>query len=104
MAFLYVAEFSSDLVDAGGNMQIGRVPPLVEQKLDNTQASATGVLSAAFNTATRFVRLHTDSICSVVFNTTLASQAVNTSMRMAANQTEYFAVAAGTKLAVCVNT
>ncbi|MBP9714802.1 MAG: hypothetical protein KBD60_14140, partial [Sterolibacterium sp.] len=58
--------------------------------------------SAAFNGATRVVRLHTDAICSVAFGANPTATA-NTK-RMAANSTEYFGVEPGHKVAVITNT
>jgi len=99
MAFLYVAEFSTFGMDPNTGQAVAKVPPLVEQKLANAGAA---VLSSAFNAATRFVRLHTDSICSVAFGA--APVATTSNMRFAANQTEYFAVNAGDSLSVILNT
>jgi hypothetical protein len=45
---------------------------------------------AAFNAKTRFVRLHTDAVCSIKFGTNPTASA--TTARMAANSTEYSSV------------
>ena len=97
MAVLFIAE----LADIRGNAAF--MPPLAEQ----TVAIAAGSnASAAFNANTRFIRVHTDAICSVVIGE--APVAAATNGRMAANQTEYFAVRHGKattdKIAVIVNT
>jgi hypothetical protein len=60
------------------------------------------VLSAAFNAATKIVRLHTDAICSVAFGA--APVAAATNARLAAGATEYFGVSPGSKVAVITNT
>lgn len=74
-------------------------PPLAEQ----TVAIGGGSLSSnAFNTATRFVRLHSDAICSVEFGT--SPTATSLTGRMAQNQTEYRAVPAGQSFKVAVIT
>ena len=60
--------------------------------------------SNAFNESTRFVRIHTDSICSIVFG--IGPTATTTNRRLAANATEYFGVPIGQsfKVAVIANT
>lgn len=70
-----------------------------------TQTVAVGVSStqsAAFNASTSLIRVHTDVACSVQIGGTNPT-ATSSSMRMAANQTEYFFVKAGDKLAVITN-
>lgn len=57
--------------------------------------------SAAFGINTKLVRLHTDTVCFIKFGT--APTAVTaTDARMAANQTEYFAVQPGGGMKVSV--
>jgi hypothetical protein len=95
---VYIAEFSTFGMDPNTGEALAKVPPIVpEQKL------TPPVASAAFNTATRFVRVHTDAIVSIAWGTGVASATTN-NMRLAANQTEYFAVNAGDQLACIVNT
>lgn len=104
MATLYVTEFAKQGRDASGYLnQNGspEQPPVAEQ----TVAIGVGsVASSAFNAGTAIVRLHTDAICSVAFGT--APTASATTMRLAAGQTEYFAVVPGSgfKVAVITNT
>lgn len=76
-------------------------PPTAEQTVAIAGASAA---SAAFANNTNLVRLSTDAICSVEFGTAPVSTAAKA--RMAANQTEYFAVPLGAvyKVAVITNT
>src|SRR5689334_1260206 len=96
MATLYVTEFET-LAGAmnGGNGQMGVMPPLAEQTVS---LSGTSAQSSAFNKNTRVVRLHTDAICSVEFGTNPTATAAKA--RMAANQTEYFALSvSGLKVA-----
>lgn len=57
--------------------------------------------SAAFTTGSRIVRIHTDVACHLEIGGT-NPVATTSSMRLAADQTEYFVVAAGQKLAVIV--
>ncbi len=100
MATLYVAEFAT----VGGTSNFGvagaQVPPIREQSA--TISGASVAIASSFTTNTRFVRVHADAICSVAFGTTPTATVAN--MRMAANQTEYFAVPqSGYKVAVISN-
>lgn len=101
MAAVYIAEFVS--VAGTGNFTVAGalVAPVAEQTLSIGGGS---VPSAAFNTRTKFVRIHTDAICSLAWG--LNPTATITNMRMAANQTEYFGVpeAGSYKVAVISNT
>jgi hypothetical protein len=104
MATLYITEFQrlANISQYQGNvfLQVPENPEVANQ----TVAIGGGSLqSAAFNTLTRFVRVHADAICSVAVGGT-NPVATATQRRMAANQTEYFGVAAGDKLAVITNT
>lgn len=104
MAKLYITEFARQGRDAAGYLQqngAAEQPPVAEQTLAIGSSSAA---SSAFNAATSFVRVHTDAICSVEFGT--APTATASTMRLAANQTEYFAVPKGQsyKVAVITNT
>jgi hypothetical protein len=71
--------------------------------------SGTQAQSAAFGSATKFIRVHTDAICSIVIgptslNSGAGPEATTSNKRLAANQTEYFGVSAGQKLSVISNT
>lgn len=102
MATLYITEFAALGTPAnGGNIQVAGQSPIAEQTVS---ISGTSAQSSAFNTNTRFVRLHTDAICSVLFGTD--PTATTAKMRMPANGTEYFAVpqAQSYKVAVITNT
>lgn len=89
MAKLYVTEYSGtgDLVTQGN---IAAEPEITTQVVSFT---GTAAASSAFNNGTRFVRLQSDSICSVVFGTT--PTATTNNRRMAADQIEYFKVPVG---------
>jgi hypothetical protein len=102
MATLYVTEFSRiERQDGlpGAIVQIAQQPPVAEQTVS---ISGTSAQSSAFNANTRFVRLHTDAICSVEFGTN--PTATTAKARLAANQTEYFAVNPGGSVIVAVIT
>lgn len=99
MATLYIAEYSDIVQTVRGGTAIPVDPPIAEQ----TVAIGGGSLqSAAFNVATKFIRIHSDAICSI--NCNLASPtATATNGRFAANQTEFRGVTGGLKLAVITN-
>ena len=101
MAVLFIAEYERLAVGpmGSGQSQIPQEPPIAEQTVAIGGASAS---SSAFNARTRFVRIHTDAICSIAFGA--SPTATDTTKRLAANQTEYFGVAPGLKVAVKSNT
>jgi hypothetical protein len=65
--------------------------------------SGTHAESAAFAATTRLIRVHTDTICSIIISAA-GTAATTGGARMAANQTEYFGVSPGMKLSVITNT
>lgn len=100
MATLYIAEFTGQ-----PNSLAGIAVPAAQQPYVATQTVAIGGLttqSQAFQPQTRFVRVHTDAICSIAWGT--SPTATTASPRMAADHTEYFGVNGGDKLAVISNT
>lgn len=103
MAVLYVTEFANvgTTTQYAQPMQVTAQPNIAEQTV---AIGAGSVASSAFNANTRLVKLHTDAICSVKFGT--APTATATTMRMAANESIYFAVPANQayKVAVITNT
>jgi hypothetical protein len=85
MAVLYVTEYAEMQIGPAGRVgQMPMEPPIAEQTV---AIGGSSTQSSAFNAKTRFVRLHTDAICSVEFGA--APLASATTGRMAANQTEY---------------
>jgi len=100
MAKVYVSEYKYQPLDADGKViVVGNEPALAYQ----TVAIGGGSLqSSAFNDSTRFIRVHTDAICSIKIGTN--PTAVTTETRLAANQTEFFGVRGGMKIAVITNT
>lgn len=102
MAFLYVTEYSGLMPGGPGVPGVPGMPGAYLAKQVVANAGVT-TQSAAFNAATKYVRLHADSICSV--NVGGANPvATVTDPRFAAGQTEYCAVVPGEKLAVILNT
>ena len=103
MAKLYVTEYH-DLPQAysSASPQLVREPPLVDQTPVVIGVSA--LQSAPFNSLTRVVRLHADSVCSVAIGPPATTTATANSQRMAANQTEYKMVVDGSGYCVSVIT
>jgi hypothetical protein len=103
MVKLYIREYVVMPQQTGMGLPIGQEPGV-----DQTPVAigAGSLQSAAFATATRFVRIHADAICSIEFGSNPTATA--NSMRFAAGQTEYFGVknsdATPLKVAVITNT
>ena len=106
MATLYISEYAgigtvtnvSGIGMAVVQAQAPQEPPVTTQVV---AIAGSTTASLAFNPATRFVRLHTDAICSVAFGA--SPSATTVSARLAANQTEYFSVMPGHAVAVITN-
>lgn len=98
MAVLFISEYDNVARDNIGMVQAGQEPAIATQ----TVAIGVGsVQSGAFSAQTKFVRIHTDAICSVKFGVNPTAAA--TDARLAANQTEFFGVRPGQKVAVITN-
>lgn len=97
MAVLYITEFRDIGGIANFNVPIAAQPQLVNQTVAIGGASTA---SSTFGANTSMVRLHTDAICSIQFGT--SPTATSSTARMAANQTEYFAVPIGASYKVAV--
>jgi hypothetical protein len=99
MATLYISEYADLPRDNHGNfVPAAQEPPLAEQTLTIAAASA---MSLAFTSTTKYVRLHTDAACSVLFGE--SPTAVATKKRLAPNSTEYFGVTPEHRVAVITN-
>lgn len=101
MATLYIDEYASipTLTSWGAMPQAPATPPIATQAIT---ISGSSTASAAFNAKTTFVLLHTDAICSIAFGA--APTAVTTASRMNANETRFYGVVTGQKVAVITNT
>lgn len=106
MATLYVTEFKAMNPSPGGwgsqqFLPYPAQPPVAEQTVAIGSSSAA---SNAFSDLTSYVRVQTDAICSIEFGADPTASA--TTARLAAGQTEYFAVPVGAafKIAVISNT
>jgi hypothetical protein len=95
MAFLNVTEYAEIAVGPAGRVgQMPLGPKLASYGVGNAGATTQG---AVFNAKTRFVRLHTDTICCYEIDTNPTAVAIGAGMssRLAAGQTEYVAVPLG---------
>lgn len=100
MAVLYISEYDRQCIDyLRLSVPAPQEPSIAEQSV---AIGGTSTQSSAFNAKTKFVRLHTDAICSVMFGAN--PTAVITAKRMAAGQTEFFGVRPGDEVAVIANT
>jgi hypothetical protein len=104
MATLYVAEYST-LASVPSSLTFGpqagqapQEPPKAEYVINITGSSTAGQLFGGY---TAMIRVHTDAICSIAIGT--APTATTSTKRLAANQTEYFGVAPGQRIAVITN-
>lgn len=102
MALLYITEYKNAAMSDGVAVQAGQEPGLYQTPV---VIGVGSLQSALFHTDTRFIRVHTDAICSIAcaVNPTAIAQTQN---RMAANQTEFFGVPPGGthRLAVIAST
>jgi hypothetical protein len=99
MAILYIAEFANIGRDQGQGVQVAPLAPLAEQTVAIGGASTQGV---SFGIYTNFVRLCSDSVCSIAVGANPTASSVN--LRLPANTPEYFQVTPGQKLACIANT
>lgn len=93
-ATLYIAEFSQETPLISG-MQAAQTPANV---LQTVAVSGTSAQSAAFSGQTRLIRVFADAAMCLLIGGS-SPVATSTSMPLAANQTEYFLVVPGSKLA-----
>lgn len=99
MATLYVSEYGGMSIGNIGPQPIAPEPAIVDQAFTFTGTSAQ---SSAFSSGTHMIRVHTDAICSILIGADPTSTTAK--KRLAANQTEYFGVKPGHKIAAIVNT
>lgn len=98
MATLYVSEFSRLANIAGKLTGVALTAPVAEQTVAIDVGSTQ---SAAFNAATKVIRVHADAVCSISVGSDPTATA--SLMRLAQNQTEYFGVSPGHKIAAITN-
>lgn len=96
MAKLYITELAHNgAAESGAQLQIAAVPPLAEQVITVTGASAQ---SAAFNGATKMVRIATDVPVNLAFGAN--PTATVSKLYLPSGGVEYFSVVGGMKVAV----
>lgn len=101
MTVLYISEYKSIGWVGNSNTQLIHAPsnPVVAEQ--HVSVSGASAQSAAFNAETKFVRVVSDVACNIAFGTDPV--AVTTAHYLPANAIEFYAVVAGTKLAVIPN-
>ena len=88
---LFITEYVRQARDNHGDpIAAGEEPSLATQVIDFT--AGVTEQAADLNTKTRYVRLHADTACSFKFREQGGTAAGIGDSRLAANQTEYFAV------------
>jgi hypothetical protein len=100
MAKIYVTEFTSLGTAQNGSPQIAARPAVARQSMAITASSTS--LPTPFTAQTKYIRVHTDAICSIAISKTPTADV--TYDRLPADSTEYFGVSAGDNLAVIANT
>ena len=98
MAVVFISEYDVMPVLDGRSIPTGAEPAIAEHTVAITGAS---VNSNVFGASTKFIRVHTDAICSYKFG--VAPTATATTPRLAANSTEFFGVKAGHRVAIITN-
>ncbi len=94
----YITEYQSAGRMAGSNVPVAAGRPITN---NNIAILASSVQSNPFNANTRMIRVHNDSTQAVFVLLGANPTAVTgTDARMAANQTEYYQVIPGDKMAV----
>ena len=98
MAVLYISEYPHAASDQGKALPVGFGTPVASQTVS---IGGSTTQSNAFNANTNLIRVHCDAACSIAIGAN--PTATTSTARMAANQTEYFGVAPGSKIAVISN-
>lgn len=95
MANVSITEFSEVTQQSNGSLLCPGTPYVTNQAVT---AGASTTQSAAFNSATRFIRILSDANIRVAFGG--SPVATLSSMPIRADMPEYFAVSAGSKVAI----
>lgn len=95
---LFVAEYLSTGGTANHNVMGPLEPPIAEQVVGIGGVSAA--IANPFSVQTNYVRIHTDTTCSIAFG--VNPTATTNNKRLCANQTEYFSVPPGSNFKVAV--
>lgn len=95
MAFLSITEYAEEQIGPAGRVgQMPLAPPVAYQAIANAGGNN---VSNAFNSKTRFIRLHTDSTCcyDIAFVPVAIGLGATMTSRLVAGQTEYVGVPLG---------
>lgn len=95
---LYITEFAGSPYQGGSPLPMASLEGIIAEQTAIV-TSGTSQQSSAFGTRTTFIRLITDDICHIAYGSS-PTAATTSTIKMAAGQTEYFAVKAGQKIAV----
>lgn len=99
MATVYITEVSKIAASSGGQDVLAPVmPPAAEQTVAITGGS---VQSDPFHAGTSYIQLSTDAICSIAFGSD--PTATTSKQRLAANETRFYGVTPGQRVAVIAN-
>ncbi len=102
MARLFITEFGKMPILANSAPQCPFAPGVAEQLVT---FSGSSTASLTFSETTSFVMVNTDTTCSLAWSVTSDDPtAVTSSQRVSANETRFYGVRAGGKLAVIQNT
>ena len=85
MSTLYVTEYARLMFDVAGAAVAAPYAPAVAEQ--NVPIGASSAQSSPFSGGTKFVQVHTDSICSIAIGPN--PTAVTTAHRMGANETRF---------------
>jgi|SRR6267154_2354170 len=100
MATLYITELKS-IIFAGNQAVLAPASNTITAEQD-VAIGGSSVQSAAFAATTNFVMVNCDSACSLAWGAN--PTAVTTAHRLGANETRFYGVIPGQKLAVIANT
>lgn len=102
MAVLRIDEFKTLAVIPGGQFAAGNLDGVVSQQV----TIGAEAKSAAFNAATRLVRVQAEGLCCIRLakQPAFSEVAATTDVRLTAGQTEYFGINPGDKLSVILTT
>jgi hypothetical protein len=103
MAKLYITEYITQPIVTNGQMGGMGLEPCVINAASPITIAGVAASSTAFGTTTKFIRVHTDAICSFRISAAGTAATANDA-RMAASTTEYFGVLPGHVLSVITNT
>jgi len=94
----YISEYAALTQTSSGvaTAQAATLPPFADQKVDFSGGAAS---SAAFNSSTKFIRVHCDAACSI----RIGGTATTSNARIPTDGIEYFGVQGGAILSVIAN-